>query len=841
MPPRFATATRALLLTLLAVSAAACGDDEPGAPVAPTSPTLTTLSVVVTAASMEAGQTATASVVGLDQSGNQLTVGTVTWTSSSATVATITSNGVVTATGGGTTQITATVDGKTAQQPLTVTVAPAVRINEVESNGGIPGDWVELYNPTAASVNIGGWRLRDNDSTRTFRFPEGTVIPPGGYFVAEEALFDFGLGAADEVRLLSRFGVPVDQYSWTSHATSTYGRCPTASSGFVTTTSVTKGEANDCRPMVKVNEVESNGGTPGDWIELYNAGTTVIDLSNFLVKDNDDTRTTRLPAGSTIAPGAFFLIEEATLGFGLGAADAARLYDASGVLIDSYSWTAHATTSYGRCPDGSGGFTTTTAVTKGVANDCRAAVKINEVESSGGVPGDWIELYNTGLTPLDLSGFLVKDNDDTRTTTLPAGTTIAPGGIYVIEETVLGFGLGAADAARLYDRNGALLDSYTWTAHATTTYGRCPDGTGTFTTTSAPTKGVPNDCGGGGGGGGGTPAATWPGSDDVRTVDGTSVFGGNMSGLTYEPAAGAQPAVLWAARNGPGALFRLVSRGGTWTPDTANGWGSGKGLRYTDNTGDADAEGVTFAGTGSTGGLYVASERNNAANSVSRNSILRFDPAQAGATLRATNDWNITGDLPAVGANLGIEAITWIPDSMLVARGFRDEAKGRAYAPSDYPDHGTGLFFVGVEANGTIYAYALNHVTNGFTRVATITTGYPGVMGLEYDRETGYLWATCDDGCGNIAGVLELDVAAGSSTRGTFLAPRRFARPTTMPNINNEGFAFAPGAECVAGRKPVFWADDSETGGHAIRAASIPCGAISSSLLSPFTVSRRLP
>jgi len=94
---------------------------------------------------------------------------------------------------------------------------------------------------------------------------------------------------------------------------------------------------------------------------------------------------------------------------------------------------------------------------------------------------------------------------------------------------------------------------------------------------------------------------------------------------------------------------------------------------------------------------------------------------------------------------------------------------------------------------------------------------------------------------GNIAGVLELDVAAGSSTRGTFLAPRRFARPTTMPNINNEGFAFAPGAECVAGRKPVFWADDSETGGHAIRAASIPCGAISSSLLSPFTVPRRLP
>jgi hypothetical protein len=44
-----------------------------------------------------------------------------------------------------------------------------------------------------------------------------------------------------------------------------------------------------------------------------------------------------------------------------------------------------------------------------------------------------------------------------------------------------------------------------------------------------------------------------------------------------------------------------------------------------------------------------------------------------------------------------------------------------------------------------------------------------------------------------------------------------------MPNINNEGFAFGPQSLCVGGLKPAFWSDDSATGGHSIRQASIPC------------------
>ncbi len=503
------------------------------------------------------------------------------------------------------------------------------------------------------------------------------------------------------------------------------------------------------------------------------------------------------------------------LGFGLGTPDSVRLFDASGTLVETYSWTPHAATTYGRCPNGTGEFATTTVSTKGAANNCGNLIKVNEVESNGGTPGDWVELYNAGSAAADISGYIFRDNDDTHAYVIPAGTVVSPGAYYVLEEAAFGFGLGGADNARLFDPAGALVDSYTWTEHATTTYGRCPNGSGAFTTTSSPTKGAVNACPGV------ITTLAWPGGADVQTVDGLNVFGGNMSGLVYEASGTAAPGVLWAVRNGPGSLFRLVWNGSIWSSDNANSWGSGKTLLYPGGTGSPDSEGVTFAGTGSSAGIYVSTERDNNVNAISRNSILRFDPAGAGATLTATHEWNLTADLPSTGANLGIEGITWIPDSFLVARGFFDESKGRAYNPADYANHGTGLFFLSLEANGQVYAYALDHTAGGFTRVATITSGFPGVMDLHFDREQSDLWAVCDDTCEGRTAILRIDAATGK-----FTVARLFDRPAQMPNLNNEGFAIAPLAECVNNARPVFWTDDTETGGHAIRRGTMTCGPL---------------
>ena len=487
----------------------------------------------------------------------------------------------------------------------------------------------------------------------------------------------------------------------------------------------------------------------------------------------------------------------------------------------------------------------------------RPAIVINEVESSGGDPGDWVELFNAGTTDADLSGWIFKDNDDTHAYSIPTGTTLLAGARYLLEEAALGFGLGAADAARLYDASGtSLIDSYSWTAHAATTYGRCPDGVGSFTTTVAATKGSANECaaapadggvagddsgsddagngdGNGDGGAvnddsgaaadGGVATLPWPGANAAVLVDEAGQFGGNMSGLSYDPATPAGPPVLWMVQNGPSTLYRLVASGSTWTSTPDNDWIAGKALHYPDGSGAPDAEGVTSAEAG-TPALYVSTERDNDANTVSRLSVLRFDTGALGPTLTATHEWNLTADLPAVDPNLGLEAITWIPDDLLVASHFVDETTGQPYDPSNHPNHGGGIFLVGLEANGTVYGYALDHAGGGFQRIATFEGGQASIMDLSFDRDTGYLWAYCDNTCGNRAAVLQIDGDATSATGGRFVLSRIFDHPSTLPDVNNEGIAIAPDAECSNGLKAFFWSDDAATGGHSLRRDTIPCG-----------------
>jgi hypothetical protein len=155
-----------------------------------------------------------------------------------------------------------------------------------------------------------------------------------------------------------------------------------------------------------------------------------------------------------------------------------------------------------------------------------------------------------------------------------------------------------------------------------------------------------------------------------------------------------------------------------------------------------------------------------------------------------------------------------------------DESTGQAYQPAAYPDHAGGLFLVGVEANGMIYAYALDHAAGGFHRVATIASGQVAIMDLAFDRDNGALWTYCDNTCGNRATVLDVDTVPTSTTFGRFKVKRAFERPSGLPNANNEGITLAPESECVGGVKSFFWSDDDQTDGHAIRQGAVQCGSL---------------
>jgi hypothetical protein len=69
---------------------------------------------------------------------------------------------------------------------------PPMRINEVFSASRPPElDALELFNPTTAAVDLGGWFLTDDPGTpKKFRLPNGTILPAGGYLVFTEADFN---------------------------------------------------------------------------------------------------------------------------------------------------------------------------------------------------------------------------------------------------------------------------------------------------------------------------------------------------------------------------------------------------------------------------------------------------------------------------------------------------------------------------------------------------------------------------------------------------------------------------------------------------------------------------
>jgi hypothetical protein len=703
------------------------------------------------------------------------------------------------------------------------TPGSGVVLNEVKSNPN--PDFVELLNTSSSPVDITGWRATDDSVGRTpvVITTTETVLQPGGYFTfnPDDAAYTghFGLGGDDAITIFLPDGTTVvDTFTWEGlgpagyHANPSYGRCANGTGEMVLQTAATPNAANACAPpaeTVRINEVESNGDVVADWVELTNTGATAVDVSGWQLRDGGDNPPVTVPSGTTIAPGGFYAIytEIPGPGFGLGVDDEVTLYKTDGTtVVDAYAWGPHAATTYGRCPDGTGEFRVTTVATRGGPNAC-SPIRVNEVLTSSAP--DKVEIVNISGLAVDISGWVLEDSTDANPTTLPAASIVPAHGYLVVE---LSATLDAADAVRLYDATSALVDSATWTTAPAPSLGRCADGVGAFKPTRTATIGAVNDCPG-------LSTEPWPGSLTVTVSDDVATFNQDASGLAFDPT---DADTLWVAQNKLGTLWKMRKSGGTWAP--VPGWS--KTPKYHDTSGAPDSEGITV---GPDGAVYLATERDNSNSGVSKNAVLRYDAnAATGATLNATDEWNLNPLLPALGANLGLEGITWVPDSYLVDGGFIDESTSAAYAPSTYPAHGTGLYVVAVEGTGLLYVLALDQtaaVQETAHLVATVDprqltkAGPAGVMDVSYDAEQKRLWAVCDDSCDGTSVLLTL-------SSGKFVVEHAYERPAGMPNLNNEGFALAPKSTCVAGKKEVVWADDGDTDGHSLRSGTFPCAKL---------------
>ena len=182
---RCLTAARVMLAGGLALlGTVACGESATATPTpAPPPPFVATVQSVAVSpatAQLQVGATASLAAVVRDQRDSVMTGKTISWTSSSAAVATVSAAGLITGVAAGSATITATVDGKAGTAAVTVSAA----------TGGPTGEFQTTVPPIALNVIV----ARPTDNAATLSVYSATerdvtvTVNPGARTVTQHVL-----------------------------------------------------------------------------------------------------------------------------------------------------------------------------------------------------------------------------------------------------------------------------------------------------------------------------------------------------------------------------------------------------------------------------------------------------------------------------------------------------------------------------------------------------------------------------------------------------------------------------------------------------------------------------
>ncbi|MEO0471868.1 MAG: lamin tail domain-containing protein, partial [Bacteroidota bacterium] len=222
-------------------------------------------------------------------------------------------------------------------------------------------------------------------------------------------------------------------------------------------------------------DFQLKGLDAGDWVELYNHGQQIADLSSWRLEDADSSYV--LPNGTQLLPGQYLVISADSAavhhihpqvsqllsapGLGLsGKGERLILRKADACPVIGFEYDNNAP--WPEAPDGEGvslmrkspdrpaelasswRASGNLAGTPGAANEilCQEVLThplvINEIQyKSGNASGDWIEIFHSGNENLDLSAW--EFHDEKNFYRLPSGTTIGPQGFLVIAQDPLAF------------------------------------------------------------------------------------------------------------------------------------------------------------------------------------------------------------------------------------------------------------------------------------------------------------------------------------------------------------------------------------------------------------------
>jgi hypothetical protein len=354
------------------------------------------------------------------------------------------------------------------RSPLTIS---EIMYHPADRTDGRNLEFIELYNSNPYVENISGFRISGEVD---FRFPTNTFIAARAYLVVAASPADlqatYGISSLTgpytnslpnsqgTLRLRNRQDAVVFETTYSDDPP-----WPAAADGAGHSLVLARASLGEAEPAAwRAGELK--GGSPGlaevfqsspfrtvlineflahtddpeyDYVELFNYGSSAVDVSGFILTDDADTNKFLIPTNTIIEPQRFLVYDERQLGFRLGASGQTIYFKDAGDtrVIEAIRYGAQENgVSTGRSPDGSQWFSRLAARTPGTANGPPrvSPVVINETmydPISGEDDDQYVELFNRGQQPVDVGGWRLEGG---AKYTVPRGTVLEPGGFLVI-------------------------------------------------------------------------------------------------------------------------------------------------------------------------------------------------------------------------------------------------------------------------------------------------------------------------------------------------------------------------------------------------------------------------
>jgi len=325
---------------------------------------------------------------------------------------------------------------------------PSPRDIDFDGNGmaDYQDEYIELYNPQAHAVDLGGWWLDDSDGgSQPWQLPVGTTIQADGFLLFFRSETGIALNNdGDSVRLLAPDGVSeADHFDYEHSSADT--------------------------PWSR----SSDGG--GDWTESYQPS----------------------PGGPNLPPPET-LTPTSTLS---PTPDPSKTVTPTTTLTPSPTPTPSPTSEL--TPSPSPTITRTPTSTPALPspvitlNEYLPAPRNIDWNGDGEVDlnDEYIELYNPNTEPVDLGGWQLDDQEGgSRPYLIPPGSAIPARGFLLFFRSDTGVALNnSGDDMRLFDPHKQLMDQHHYPgSRLDVSWSRTVDGAGSWTDTYLPSPGSPN-------------------------------------------------------------------------------------------------------------------------------------------------------------------------------------------------------------------------------------------------------------------------------------------------------------------------------------------------------------